>query len=150
MCVDYRQLNAKVKRDWYPLPRIDESLDVLGGAKYFSTMDLASAYNQVEVNPGVYLDDIIVFSQDIQTHLQRLEMVFRKLREHGLKVEAKKFQFFRPKVTYLGHVVSADGVVTDPAKTGVVTNWPKPKTLRDLSSFLGFASYYRSFVPRFA
>ena len=47
MCVDYRQLNAKVKRDSYPLPRIDESLDVLGGAKYFSTMDLASAYNQV-------------------------------------------------------------------------------------------------------
>ena len=65
----------------------------------------------------VYLDDIIVFSQDIQTHLQRLEMVFRKLREHGLKVEAKKCQFFRPKVTYLGHVVSADGVATDPAKT---------------------------------
>ena len=197
MCVDYRQLNAKVKHDSYPLPRIDESLDVLGGAKYFSTMDLASAYNQVEVHPAdrhktafttplglfeynrmpfglggapatfqrvmqtifrdemleiliVYLDDIIVFSQDIQTHLQRLEMVFRKLREHGLKVEAKKCQFFRPRVTYLGHVVSADGVATDPAKTEVVTNWPKPKTLRDLRSFLGFASYYRRFVPRFA
>lgn len=52
MCVDYRLLNAKARRDAYPLPRIDESLDVLGGAKYFSTMDLASAYNQVEVNPA--------------------------------------------------------------------------------------------------
>ena len=52
MCVDYRQLNTKVKRDLYPLPRIDESLDVLGGAKYFSYMNLASAYNQVEVHPA--------------------------------------------------------------------------------------------------
>ena len=197
MCVDYRQLNAKVKRDAYPLPRIDESLDILGGAKYFSTIDLASAYNQVEVAPAdrhktafttpfglfeynrmpfglggapatfqrvmqtifrdelleiliVYLDDIIVFSQDISTHLKRLEMVFRKLQEHGLKIEAKKCQFFRPKVTYLGHVVSAEGVATDPAKTEAVTNWPKPKTLKDLRSFLGFASYYRRFVPHFA
>ena len=195
MCVDYRQLNSKVKRDAYPLPRIDESLDVLGGAKYFSTIDLASAYNQVEVDPAdrhktafttpfglfeynrmpfglggapatfqrvmqtifrdellevliVYLDDIIVFSQDIKTHLQRLEMVFRRLREHGLKIEAKKCQFFRPRVTYLGHVVSADGVATDPAKTEVVTNWPQPRTLKDLRSFLGFASYYRRFVPQ--
>ena len=197
LCVDYRDLNRKVKRDAYPLPRIDESLDVLGGAKYFSTIDLASAYKQVEVDPAdrhktafttpfglfeynrmpfglggapstfqrvmqsifrdeflevliVYLDDIIVFSQDIKTHLQRLEMVFRKLREHGLKIEAKKCQFFRPKVTYLGHVVSADGVATDPAKTEAVTNWPQPKTLKDLRSFLGFASYYHRFVPHFA
>ena len=197
MCVDYRQLNAKVKRDAFPLPRIEESLDVLGGARLFSTIDLASAYNQVEVAPEdrhktafttpfglfeynrmpfglggapgtfqrimqtifrdelletliVYLDDIIVFSQDISTHLQRLEMVFQKLREHGLKIEAKKCQFFRTQVTYLGHVVSADGVATDPVKTEVVTNWPKPKTLKDLRSFLGFASYYRRFVPHFA
>ena len=52
MRVDYRQLNAKVKRDAYPLPRRDESLDILGGAKYFSTIDLASSYNQGEVAPA--------------------------------------------------------------------------------------------------
>ena len=197
LCVDYRQLNAKVKRDAYPLPRIEESLDMLGGAKYFSTIDLAAAYNQVEVEPDdrrktafttpfglfeynrmpfglcgapatfqrvmqtifrdellqvliVYLDDIIVFSEDIGEHLKRLELVFRKLREHGLKIEPKKCQFFCSKVTYLGHVVSAEGVATDPSKTEVVTNWPEPKTLKELRSFLGFASYYRKFVPGFA
>ena len=98
----------------------------------------------------VYLDDIIVFSKNIEDHHQRLELVFQKLRQHGLKIEPKKCQFFCPKVTYLGHVVSADGVATDPAKTEVVTNWPEPKTLKGLRSSLGFASYYREFVPRFA
>jgi len=197
MCVDYRLLNAKARRDDYPLPRIDESLDVLGGAKYFSTMDLASAHNQEEVNPAdrqktafttpfglfeynrmpfglagapglfqrlmqsvfrdevlqiliVYLDDIMVFSQDIPEHLRRLEIVLKKLREHGLKLEATKCQFFCPRVNYLGHVVSADGVATDPDKTEVVKNWPKPSTLKDLRSFLSFASYYRRVVQHFA
>ena len=90
-----------------------------------------------------------VFSQDIRTHLQPLEMVFRKLQEQGLKIKANKCKFLRPNVTYLGHGVSAEGVATDPAKTAAVTNWPKPKTLKDLRSFLGFASYYRRFVPHF-
>ena len=98
----------------------------------------------------VYLDDIIVVSQDIRTHLKRLEMEFQKLQEHGLKIEDKKCQFFCPKVTYLGHVVSAKGVATDPANTEAVTNWPKPKSLKDLRSFLGFALYYRRHVPHFA
>ena len=93
--------------------------------------------------------DSDVFSQDIRTHLQPLEMVFRKLQEHGLTIKANKCQFLRPNVTYLGHVASAEGVATDPAKTEAVTNWPKPKTLKDLRSFLGFASYYRRFVPHF-
>ena len=69
-----------------------------------------------------YLDDIIVFSQDISTHLQRLEMVFQKLPEDELKIEAKKCEFFYTNVTYLKHVVSADGVATDPTKTEVITN----------------------------
>ena len=197
LCVDYRLLNAKCRRDQYPLPRIEESLDVLGGAKYFSTIDLASAYNQVEVDPAdrhktafttpmglfeynrmpfglsnapatfqrlmqivfrddllqtliVYLDDIVVFSRDIGEHLTRLETVFRKLREHGLKIEPKKCQFFGSQVNYLGHIVTAEGVTTDPAKTEAVKNWPTPNSLKDLRSFLGFASYYRRFVPGFA
>jgi transposase InsO family protein len=197
MCVDYRQLNAKTKPDAYPLPRIEEVLDALGGAKYFSTIDLASAYNQVEVNPtdrhktafttpmglfeynrmpfglsnapatfqrlmqGIfrddllqilicYLDDIIVYSNDIEEHLERLETVFLKLKEHGLKIEPKKCDFFKPKVSYLGHVVSSEGIETDPAKIEVVEKWPNPKTLKEVRSFLGFASYYRRFVPGFA
>ena len=51
LCVDYHRLNAKARKDAYPLPRIDESVDALGRAQYFSAIDLASAYNQVEVHP---------------------------------------------------------------------------------------------------
>ena len=197
LCVDYRRLNAKTRKDAYPLPRIEESLDALGRAQYFSAIDLASAYNQVEVHPDdrhktafttpmglyeynrmpfglcnapgtfqrlmqmifreellqillVYLDDIIVYSDTIADHLKRLERVFQKLREHGLKIEAEKCQFFQSRVKYLGHVVSAEGVATDPAKTEAVSQWPTPRMLKELRSFLGFASYYRRFVHGFA
>lgn len=92
---------------------------------------------------------IIVFSQEIKTHFQCLEMEFSKLQEHRPKIEAKKFQLFCTKVTYLGHVLSADGITTDPAKTEVVTNWPKPRTLKDLRSILGFALYHLRFVHCF-
>ena len=193
--MDYRRLNAKTRKDAYPLPRIDESLDANGKARYFSAIDLASAYNQVEVHTGdrhktafttpmglyeynrmpfglcnapgtfqrlkqtifheellqillVYLD-IIVYSNTIADHLKRLERVFQKLREHGLKIEAEKCQFFQSRVKYLGHVVSAEGVTTDPAKTEAVSQWPTPRTLKDLRSFLGFAPYYRRLVPGF-
>lgn len=98
----------------------------------------------------VYLDDIIIFAGTIDEHLHRQEVVLKKLREQGLKIEPTKCQLFQDKVPYLGHVVSAEGVATDPEKTKAVSEWPVPSTVSDLRSFLGFASYYRRFVPRFA
>ena len=98
----------------------------------------------------MYLDDIIVYSDTIVDHLKWLERVFQKLREHGLKIEAEKCQFFQSHVKYLGHKVSAEGVATDPAKTEAVLQWPTPRMLKELRSFLGFASYYRQSAPGFA
>ena len=68
--------------------------------------------------------------------------MFQKLREHGLKIEAAKCQFFQRHVNYLGHVVLSEGVATDPAKTEAVARWPASKTLKDLRSFLSFSSFY--------
>ena len=78
----------------------------------------------------MYLGDIIVYSESIADHFRRLEQVLQKLREHGLKIQAAKCQFFQRRVKYLGHAVSAEGMATDPAKTKAVTRWPAPKTLK--------------------
>ena len=71
-----------------------------------------------------------------------------KLAEYGLKLDLKKCSFFRDEVIYLGHRVSAEGIAMDPSKITDVTNWSTPSTLKELRSFLGFASYYRRYVSR--
>lgn len=197
LCVDYRQLNSKTRRDSFPLPRIEESLDALCGAHWFSTMDLASGYNQVPVAEKdksktafctpfglfefnrmpfglcnapstfqrlmermfgaqhfetllLYLDDIIVFSASVDQHLERLDAVLTRLHQEGLKVKMEKCCFFQTEVRYLGHVISKDGVATDPDKITAVSNWARPQNVSALRSFLGFASYYRRFVKGFS
>jgi hypothetical protein len=64
----------------------------------------------------VYLDDIVVYSRSMDEHIETLDLVFTKLRKHGLKVKGKKCALFRPEVKYLGHVLSAEGCRTDPEK----------------------------------
>jgi hypothetical protein len=132
-CVDYRKLNAVTKKDVYPLPRIDDILDSLGKSRYFTNLDLASGYWQIEMEEGhkektafttiaglyefnvlpfglcnapatfqrlmevvlagltwqtclVYIDDILVFSESFQDHLNRLQGVFQRLLKAGLKL----------------------------------------------------------------
>uniref|UniRef100_A0A8C5PEZ5 ribonuclease H n=1 Tax=Leptobrachium leishanense TaxID=445787 RepID=A0A8C5PEZ5_9ANUR len=98
----------------------------------------------------VYLDDIIVFGNTLEEHEQRLEKVLKQLHEEGLKLSLEKCQFCLPSVTYLGHVVSAEGVSTDPRKLEAVASWPRARNVTELRSFLGFCSYYRRFVGGFA
>ena len=98
----------------------------------------------------LYLDDIIIFSSTVEQQLERLEMVLTRLKQEGLKAKLEKCCFFQQQVTYLGHVVSKDGVSTDPAKISAVSEWRRPTNVTELRSFLGFASYYRRFVEGFA
>ena len=84
----------------------------------------------------VYLDDIIVFGRSFNEELQRLEDVFRRMRSANLKLNPKKCLLFRSEVQFLGHVVSRNGVRTDPAKTATVTEWPVPSNVKELRSFL--------------
>ena len=80
----------------------------------------------------IYLDDIVIFSKDPVSHLERLEAVFRKLEEAGLKLKPSKCELFRRKLAYLGHVISAKGVATDESKIEAIKNWPTPITVTDI------------------
>lgn len=196
-CVDYRKLNEVTKKDSYPLPRIDDSLDTLAGAKWFSTLDLKSGYWQVEIEDKdkektafsagdglwqfsvmpfglcnapatferlmehvlrglqwktclIYLDDIIVMGKDMDDHLKNLEEVFERIQGAGLKLNLKKCELFRQEVKFLGHKITTEGVHTDEDKITAVKEWPAPKNIHELRSFLGLCTYYRRFVPNFA
>ena len=98
----------------------------------------------------IYLDDIIVFSRTPEEHIHRLKAVFEKLKAAGLKLKPSKCDFFKKEIKYLGHVVSEQGVSTDPDKIKAVTEWPQPTTVTEVRSFLGFVSYYRRFIPNFS
>lgn len=90
-----------------------------------------------------YLDDVIIFGRTWEEHLQHLRIVLTRLREAHLKLHPKKCQFFRKCVAFLGHVISSNGVSTDPAKISSIVHWPTPTNVSELRSFLGLASYYR-------
>lgn len=94
----------------------------------------------------VYLDDIIVFGATLEQHEARLMKVLDRLQEEGLKLSLDKCHFCQTSVTYVGHIISEDGVATDPSKIEAVTTWPRPDTVTALRSFLGFCGYYRRFV----
>ncbi|GBM71337.1 Retrovirus-related Pol polyprotein from transposon 297 [Araneus ventricosus] len=80
----------------------------------------------------VYLDDIIIVGRTFEEHLSNLRKVFQRLQNANLKLSPKKCRFFQKEVTYLGYVISAEGVKTDPGKIKAVVDWPRPETIHDL------------------
>ena len=98
----------------------------------------------------VYVDDILVFSPSMSVHIQHLCEVFKRLKNHGLTLHAKKCQIGSRKVTYLGHTFNKNGMSPDPNKTQVIEHWPIPTNVTELRRFLGLASYYRHYIKGFA
>ena len=97
-----------------------------------------------------YLDDILVYSPDMETHLEHLRKLFMKLREAGLKLKEVKCNFLKKHIQYLGHIVSGKGITPMPEKLACIKEMPPPKTSKEVKQFLGLAGYYRKFVPRFS
>ena len=91
-----------------------------------------------------------MYSQTPEEHLERLEAVFKKLSAYGLKLKPSKCTCFQEEITYLGHLITSDGIATDPKKVQVVKDWPALETVSDVRSYLGFVGYYRRFIKGFS
>ncbi|GFW62057.1 retrovirus-related Pol polyprotein from transposon 412 [Trichonephila clavipes] len=152
-CVDYRKLNDVTKKDSYPLPRIDDTLDTLSGHKWFSTLDLKSGYWQVEIHPedrektaftsgqGLWQFKVMPFA------LCNAPATFERLMETVLKGLT-----FEACLIYLDDVIIGGRTRFSygPRKVSAVKNWKRPENLRELRSFLGLCTYYRKFVKGFS
>ncbi|KAH9102717.1 hypothetical protein AeMF1_020755, partial [Aphanomyces euteiches] len=196
-CIDYRKLNDVTIKDRYPMPRVDDLLDVLGKSKYFSTMDVASGYWNVRMDEKsiektafickfglyewlvmpfglcnavpqferlmedvlrdqlwksclVYLDDVIVFSQDFATHISRLREVLSCLQAAGLKLKMSKCKWGKTSVAFLGHIVTPAGILPNPEKVKSVLKIRPLRNVAEVRAFLGLAGYFRRFIKGFA
>lgn len=98
----------------------------------------------------VYLDDILIFSSSRSQHDRHIRKVLTLLQQHSLHLNSEKCEFFRTKISYLGHVISAEGLSPDPAKTEAVRNWPVPQDKTGLRRFIGLTSYLRRYIPNYA
>ena len=182
-CVDFRHLNAITLKCKYPVPLIDDFLDELGKASWFTSLDLTAGYHQVKLKPGeafktafqthsghyefrvmafglsgapatfqkamnstlapllrkcvlVFFDDILIYSSSYEEHLEHIQQVLQLLQKDQWKVKLSKCAFTQRKVTYLGHVISEQGVATNPSKVTAVLNWPVPENMKELRVFL--------------
>lgn len=100
------------------------------------------------LNP--YLDDILIYSDSLEDHIRHIKIVLNILRKNNLCAKISKCAFHVQKVEFLGFWISTDGISMDPDKIKAVREWPSPKSVKDVQSFLGFANFYRKFIPNFS
>ncbi|XP_076059649.1 uncharacterized protein LOC143036286 [Oratosquilla oratoria] len=179
-CVDFRRVNAVTKRDSYPLPRLEECIDRVGGAHFITKLDLLRGYWQVPMTPRAqsiscfaalgktyqckvmpfgmtnapatfqrlmnritedipscvtYLDDVVVYSDTWQDHLDRLSLLFDKLVSANLVLNLTKCEFVQAKVHYLGYVIGQGELAPPQAKVEAILRIPVPQTKKEIRSF---------------
>ena len=98
----------------------------------------------------VYQDDILIMSEDFQDHINLVERVLTTLMKNGVKIKLSKCEFFKQKVTFLGHLISSEGIQKSPEFIDKILNYPKPKTVTELRQFLGLANFQRKFIGNFS
>lgn len=194
LVVDFRKLNEVTANRTFPIPLIDELLESLGKSKWFSTLDIQSAFHQIVVRPSdrellsfqtnyrkmqfvkmpfglvnsprtwqraintiladllgdhilVYLDDILIHTSTLEEHDFKLRQIFGRLLTHNVKLKPEKAHLYTRQVAYLGHVIDADGVRSDPKKCESIRTFPIPRNMTEVQSFLGLAKDCTPIVP---
>lgn len=99
---------------------------------------------------GIYMDDMIIYSNDEITHLECTQRVLKKLRDNDLYLNLKKCYFSQQQVEYLGLIISHNHVAMDPVKIEGIKNWKTPETVRQVKAFTGFANFYKRFISKFS
>ncbi len=98
----------------------------------------------------VYIDDILIYSDTQEEHIRHVRSVLKRLLQHQLYVKGEKCEFHRTNTSFLGYIISQDGVSMDDKKVQAVLDWPQPQTVKELQRFLGFANFYRRFIRNFS
>jgi len=196
LVIDYRELNKQTYVQNFPLPKIDQVMDKLGGSKVFTCLDLRSGYNHITMSKNareasafvcekghfefnvlpfgihaappyfqqmintllrkpieqgyvqVYLDDILIFSEDEDSHRKHVAEVLRLLAMANMRIRVDKCHWFQRELRYLGHVISEDGIRMDPDKVQAMAEYERPTTVKKLHSFLGMFNWYGKFIPK--
>ena len=99
---------------------------------------------------GVFFDDMIVYSKTLEEHKEHLKKVFEELHCKKLFINGNKSDFFLQEICYLGHIISKNGITMDFEKLKVIEEWPQPKNLHELQSFIGMCAYYHRFIEKFS
>ncbi|GJS92255.1 V-type proton ATPase subunit A3 [Tanacetum coccineum] len=171
---NYRQLNKHTVKDKFPIPIIEELIEELHGATIFFKLDLRSGYHQIRMHKedihkiafkthqGHYEFLVMPFgltnapstfqalmNESLEDHVQHLSAVLATMRQNLLFAKKSKCVFGTNQVEYLGHVILAKGVATDPTKINVMQEWPIPSNVKQLRGFLGLNGYYRRFIMNF-
>ena len=195
LCVDYRLINAKTEKFYWPMGSIDDIFASLAKARYFSSLDISNAYHHIPVaeedipktafvwekgvyeygtlpfglsnapsywsqlmsivlngveNAKSYLDDIILYTDTFEKHLETLKIVFDRIRKANLKLNKKKCEFIMESMKYLGHLLTIDGLKPDPDKVQVILDYESPKNVKEVRSFMGMANFFRRYLPDLA
>jgi hypothetical protein len=98
----------------------------------------------------VFIDDILVYSKSTEEHEEHLQVVLQRLRDHQLYAKFSKCEFWINEVTFLGHMISPEGITVDPGKVRDVLDWRPPTSVTQVRSFLGLVGYYQRFILNFS